>query len=187
MSNKSLMIKELYFYSGAVSSACRLHVACNDVQMTQCSMWDEPLLLEIHPKLHLKPSSGTLRQFSFCNRPIRAWMQWTLRYFFFCFLFFFFFAINSLRPEQNGRHWVCRRRVQWKCWSVYLNFTGGCSLGLINNKSILGQILTNKNDKPIYNPMMTKIMTPYGDAMPQWVKEKKTLSWRRHQMETFSA
>ena len=98
------------------------------------------------------------------------------------------FAINTLRPRQNGRRFaddIFKR--------IFLNENVRISIkislkfapkGPINNIPALVQIMAwrRSGDKPLSEPMMVSLLTHICVTRPQWVKKLRTPSTSMHGM-----
>ena len=87
------------------------------------------------------------------------------------------YALNTLRPRQNGRHFA---DVIFKC--IFMNENVRISINislkcvpknLINNIPALVQIMAwrRPGDKPLSEPMMVNLLTHICVTQPQWVND----------------
>ena len=86
-------------------------------------------------------------------------------------------SINTLRPRQNGRHFtddiskcILLDIYVWISIKISLKFV---HMGPINNIPSLVQIMDwrRPGDKPLFEPMMVRLLTHVCVTRPQWVKE----------------
>ena len=85
-------------------------------------------------------------------------------------------AVNTLRPRQNGRHFASDTFKR-----IFMNENARISInislkfvpkGLINNIPALVQIMAwrRPGDKPLSEPMMVNLLTHICVTRPQWVQ-----------------
>ena len=89
------------------------------------------------------------------------------------------FALNTLRPRQNGRHFpddifkcIFLNENAWIAIKISLKFV---LKGSINNNPALVQIMAWRwpGDKPLSEPMMVSLLTHICVTRPQWVNLMK--------------
>ena len=104
-----------------------------------------------------------------------------LTFYRFVTLFWYFFLVNTLRPRQNGRHFIDNifncifwNESIWILIKISLKFV---PKGPISNIPALVQIMAWRRlgDKLLSEPMMVRLSTYICVTRPQWVNLKLTI------------